>query len=74
MHTANTPPPIGLLRISAAARIAGLTPRVFRESLATRQIPITTVVMGKLQHVRAAELNTWLTSAPAPAAADLFAA
>lgn len=72
MHTANTPPSIGLLRISAAARIAGLTPRVFRESLSTREIPIATVRIGKLQHVRAAELNQWLTSTPAPSE-DLFA-
>ena len=70
---ATTPTPTGLLRISAAARLAGLTPRVFRESLAAREIPIATVQIGKLQHVRAAELNQWLAATPAPATADLFA-
>jgi hypothetical protein len=69
-----TPQANGLMRVSAAARAAGLTPRAMRAALSARQIPVNVLEVGKLQFVRAAELNQWLTSAPAPAAADLFAA
>lgn len=74
MHVQTDQTPSGLLRLAAAARIAGLTPRAMARALASRDCPVAVVQIGKLQHVRAAELNTWLTAAPAPATADLFAA
>jgi hypothetical protein len=62
----------GLIRLSAAARAAGLTPRAMRAALTTRQIPVNVLEVGKLQFVRSAELHTWLTAPPAPVT-DLFA-
>ena len=70
MHT--PPPTNGLLRLSAAARLAGLTPEAMRAALARNEIPITSIHLGKLTFVKAAELNQWLSSTPAPASANLF--
>ena len=73
MHNPDTHPPTnGLLRLSAAARLAGLTPEAMRAAIARNEIPIAPIHLGKLTFVKAAELNQWLSSAPAPAAADLF--
>lgn len=74
MQALDTPPQAtGLLRLAAAARLAGLTPDAMRAALARQEIPISRVQLGKLTFVKAAELHTWLTApTPAPAAADLF--
>jgi hypothetical protein len=62
----------GLVRISQAARLAGLTPQVFRAGLVRGDIPIPPIYIGGLTFVRANQFAAWLTSAPAPAAANLF--
>lgn len=66
------PPSTGLLRLGAAARLVGLTPDAMRAALNRQEIPISRVQLGKLTFVKAAELNQWLSSAPAPASANLF--
>jgi predicted HTH domain antitoxin len=67
-------PASGLIRLSAGARLAGLTPEAMRAALDSQQIPIRRIQLGNLSFVRAAELITWLSPAPAPpaASADLF--
>lgn len=64
-------PETGLLRLSAAARIVGVTPRVLITALIDREIPINIVRLGHLYFVRATELNQWLL-APPPVVDDLF--
>lgn len=66
------PPTTGLLRLAAAARMAGLTPEAMRAALARNEIPISPVRLGKLTFLRASDLHLWLTATPSPAAADLF--
>lgn len=70
------PPEAGLLRLSEAARIVGVTSRVLITALVDREIPISIVRLGSIYYVRTAELNQWLrsphVSAPAPDAVDLF--
>jgi hypothetical protein len=68
----DTPQATGLLRLAAAARLAGLTPDILRAALRRGDAPLTPVQLGHLTFVKAAELNQWLSSAPAPAPVDLF--
>jgi hypothetical protein len=67
-------PASGLLRLAAAARLAGLTTDVFRAALARGDIPLLSIRIGNLTFVRATALEAWLNPAPtpSPASADLF--
>lgn len=67
-----TTPEIGLLKIAQAARLAGLTPQALRAGLACRDVPVAVVRIGAIAYLRASEFNTWLSSAPAQASANLF--
>jgi hypothetical protein len=71
MSTPNTPE-TGLVRLSQAARLAGLTSHAFRAGLVSAEIPLAPVGIGGITYVRASQFNAWLSSAPAPAAANLF--
>lgn len=74
MQAPDTPlPATGLIRLTAAARIVGVTPETMRAALNRQDIPIARIQLGNVCFVRAAELNQWLT-APTPATADLFSA
>lgn len=61
----------GLIRLSDAARIVGVTPYVFAGALLDREIPLNIVRLGKTHFVRSAELHEWLAPKPAHAE-DLF--
>lgn len=71
--TTTSPPSTGLIRLGAAARMAGLTPEAMRAALARNEIPVSRLTIGKLTFLRASELHIWLTApTPSPASADLF--
>ncbi len=68
MSTENAPnPDTGLVRLSVAANRLGLSERIARKALASKQIPIDTLVIGQTLHVRAADLNAFLTRPFQPA-------
>lgn len=53
--------PLGLIRLSAAARLAGITPELLETGAANGEIPVEIIQPGKrIKYVRAAELGNWL--------------
>lgn len=53
--------PLGLIRLSAAARLAGITPELLESGAASGCIPVEIIKIGpRIKYVRAAELGNWL--------------
>ncbi len=78
MTTENAPPDKGLLRIAQVAKRLSLSERITRQGIASGQLPIPVVTIGKVQFARAADVSAFLdrpfqpTRTPAQTSEDLF--
>lgn len=55
--------PLGLVRLSAAARLAGITPELLEIGVADGSVPLEVIQIGKrVKLVRGSELGAWLHS------------
>lgn len=53
--------PLGLVRLSAAARLAGVTPELLEIGAADGSVPLEIIQIGKrVKFVRGTELGAWL--------------
>jgi hypothetical protein len=53
--------PMGLVRLSAAARLAGITPELLEVGVADGSVPLEIIQIGKrVKLVRGSELGAWL--------------
>lgn len=54
-------PPLGLLRLSAAAALAKISPELFEHGIESGAIPLQIIRIGKrFKYVNACELGAWL--------------
>jgi predicted site-specific integrase-resolvase len=59
-------PPVGLMRLPAAARLTGLSPAVFEAAIRRGQIPLRIVTLGRWRYVSATAYAAWRKQAESP--------